>query len=419
MKAYIESLIEQCLSTSYHSSDKNSLLATYFNRLKADENIKRVSQLDELVFTRMYGRPPKANELLKIRYWRCGYHLPANRQEIIRLGFALRLNLDEVNLLLTTVLTETRLYLLDIREFIYASLLASGQTFSYEQADHYASYYEMLFRNSSALADRAEISSENASLKERLLHVSQRCRTNGTVPDLLPVSAFVHPTWTTDAALWMENHFPDFSQAYVFQEELLLSLAYRYLVRLPKERLRLLNIQPGMQYGQLRHILYTDLSDCLWKEHTRLQQDYLAHTSSLDFSSEVNRYFKRGEKISRMALIRLVLLFLMPDVDVALINRVLFDFGFAPLSADITTASGVSPDRFLLGLLNFFETKRTGNYEKDRIRFQSMLASCDEILCKMLKETPSGPKGSIPYQKRMQFKDLRIMALHSLRKEHL
>ena len=358
MENKLNSMIENCLLSAQNKTDRKNLITYYFEQFQLNENIRRISQLDETVFTRMYDRLPSKSELTKIRYWRCGYHIPANRQEMIRLGHALKLSEDEINQLLTNVLLETKL---------------SPNEFS-------ESHISMDNKTAVSATQQSTV-----SLKEQLL--------------AFPGSSMPAKD-STNYTHWV-----------------LLSLTYRYLISLSPERLETLHIPSGKQFGQLRHILYSDIMNCLWPSDRLTGTHSSLHSDSLDFSSEINRYFKQGEKLSRIALIRLLLIFTMPDTNASFINKILGDFGFAPLSDSISTPAGISQDQFLLDFLEFFTSVRSGNMEEDRQLFQSLLRLCDENVVHRLKDIPETLKGSVQYQKRQQLKDLRIMALHSLRKE--
>lgn len=411
MKEQVEKIIENCLASGDIQKSSASALSSFFERYQKAAAIKKVSELDKMIFTRMYSRTPSSSELLKIRYWRCGHHLPANRQEFIRLGFALCLSLKEMNFLLTTVLREPKLYLLDTKEYMYASLFFSELQLTFEEAEKYALAFADLYPTS--VLDQGKL------LKERLLNIPALKMPEPEVPQLLKFDSCIQQDLPLDAAENIDFLIPYFEHAYELQEWALLSLCYRYLIRISDKRLCNLKIIPEKRFDQLRHILYTDLLDCLWHETNGAQNYYKKHIYSLNFSSELNRYFKRGSRISRDSLIRLFLIFTMPDTNIELINDLLDLFGFAPLSADITTASGVSQDLLLIQIFEMFESYRSGDYANDRELLQHLLVLCDQSVSKKLKDLSSVKKGNILYRKKQQLKDLRIMAPHSLRKEHL
>ncbi len=352
MTEKIEQIIESCLLFCNEKSQGCKSISFYFSRFQKEEGIKRVSELDRIVYLRMYNEEPTSSKLLKVRYWRCGYHLPASRREMIRLGQALRLSAEEIDILLTNRLREEK--------------LSAGELNGAEK--------------------KVDESASKKALENRLKNIFD-----------LPVPR---------------------KEDINYKNWVLLTLCYRYLVQLPKSRMDLLKIAPGKQFGQLRHILYTDLLDCIWQENKQLVNYYQIHTYSLDFSSEINRYFKPGEKISRISLIRLLLIFTIPDTNVALVNDLLDIFGFAPLSADICTPSGVSQDLLLIKVLELFTTMKSGNFEKDRELIKQMLLLCDQNICNRLAKCRKIKKGTVAYKKQQQLKDLRIMAPFSLRKEN-
>lgn len=50
------------------------------------------AELDALLYTRMYGRTPGQSDILKIRYWRTGRHIPSKREDYVYFGEALDLS---------------------------------------------------------------------------------------------------------------------------------------------------------------------------------------------------------------------------------------------------------------------------------------------------------------------------------------
>ncbi len=56
---------------------------------------------DALLYERLYHRPPKkASDILKIRYWRTGRHLPSNYRECLAFGLALELDHERLRFLM-------------------------------------------------------------------------------------------------------------------------------------------------------------------------------------------------------------------------------------------------------------------------------------------------------------------------------
>lgn len=393
----IERYLDHCLN---HSAIMNSALAPYFERFRQQEQILRIKELDNLVFERMYQKTPSPSEALKIRYWRSGYTLPATRTECIRLAFALRMSREELDHFLMYSLQESGLYLLDIRDFVYASFL-SENNYDFQAA-------ESLILSCMPFLTASQPT--ETPLKDRFLQFHE-------MKPPQPSRNRIQPVPVSSIISWVQKNSQVFNEAYAYQEWLLLSVCYRYLVQTPIERLEELKIKPGQQYGHLRHILYSELTDCL---NIPLEEDhYRMHIYSRDFSSEINRYFKRGAFISRSTFIRLILLFTLPDLDTASVNTLLTSFGYAPLSSQIHTPSGACPDALLMLLLKTFDKKRTGHLPTDRTVFKKLLRDTDQLLCEKLQSLPVSPKGSAEYRSRMLLKDLRLMAFRSFRKEIL
>lgn len=332
---------------------------------------------------------------------------------MIRLGFALCLTPDELNQQLTMVLLEPSLYLLDCREFVYYSLLFANLNFTYPQAEEYANYYVELYHQ------YKKDSEKRLSLAEKLSTLSVMPFPSTHSPALLPFTLQLTDTdnWKQQADLWMLENYHYFDQAYKMQDFILHSLCRRYLIQIPQNRLDLLHVSSNQRSNNLRHIIFCDILDCLWQPDLKKQDYYKNHTYSLDFSSEINRYFKPGTKLSRTTLIRLLLIFTMPDTDIIFLNELLVLLGYAPLNERIHTASGAHTDTLVIRILEVYETYRSGNYEKDRALLTQIFSVSDQYLSKLQSELSVTPaKGSILYKKQQCIKDLKVMSFHSFRK---
>lgn len=88
-------------------------LKEYFERFKSWRQIDSYQELDAVIFERMYGRRPENSEALKIRYWRCGTHLPKSREELLLLGEALEASDEELDLMLKEILLDAGLHVPD------------------------------------------------------------------------------------------------------------------------------------------------------------------------------------------------------------------------------------------------------------------------------------------------------------------
>lgn len=90
-------LAEKCLLRSKNERPELSWLKEKLERLRLKYNIRKKGELDAFIFRKMYDKEPdKHSDLLKIRYWRTGLHLPGNRQQYVLLGKALELSDDEM-----------------------------------------------------------------------------------------------------------------------------------------------------------------------------------------------------------------------------------------------------------------------------------------------------------------------------------
>ena len=56
------------------------------------------SEADSLIFEKMYSHAPqKASDVLKIRYWRTGRHVPSKREQLLEFGRALDMDSRELD----------------------------------------------------------------------------------------------------------------------------------------------------------------------------------------------------------------------------------------------------------------------------------------------------------------------------------
>lgn len=303
-------------------------LGIYFEHFREKKQILRTGDLDTIVFTRMYGRTPQNSEVLKIRYWRCGQHIPKNREEMIRLGSALEVSPEELNTMLTEILLETRLNVQDL-------------------------------------------------------------------------SAFAFPA----------ADFPYTPEPYRDTSVFLSALSRRYLALIPENRLEQLQIKTQDTENYLRHILFADIMDCIWHPEHERNWYHKHHIYSRNFSSECARYFKKGEKISRSTLQRLLTILLMPEINTGIMNESLECLGYAPLSPKIRQKSGAHTDRLFLWVLEQFEKYRSHDMETDRQTQKIMLKCIDELVVKCLASYPEGTTEG--RKKRKMLKNLRIMKFRS------
>ena len=70
------------------------------DRLAEQEAIQSRMETDCLIYEKMYARAPSKTEIVKIRYWRTGRHLPSDREETLAFAKALGLDRRETDYLL-------------------------------------------------------------------------------------------------------------------------------------------------------------------------------------------------------------------------------------------------------------------------------------------------------------------------------
>lgn len=94
-------LARECLSLSSQERPELHWLKTKHAQLQTSHHLKNKHETDLYLYHSMYGRDPdNSSGILKIRYWRTGRHVPANRDQLLRFGKALELSPDEMKLLI-------------------------------------------------------------------------------------------------------------------------------------------------------------------------------------------------------------------------------------------------------------------------------------------------------------------------------
>lgn len=89
-------LAEECLTLGQQERYELRWLKTVYDRFRAAAGNLGKTEADQLIYAKMYGMPPeKTSDTLKIRYWRTGRHLPANREQCVSFGKALELTEQE------------------------------------------------------------------------------------------------------------------------------------------------------------------------------------------------------------------------------------------------------------------------------------------------------------------------------------
>lgn len=65
------------------------------NKLIESQGIGSRSETDRLIYERMYAKVPEPKDMVKLRYWRTGHHLPSGRKEALMYAGALGLDRQE------------------------------------------------------------------------------------------------------------------------------------------------------------------------------------------------------------------------------------------------------------------------------------------------------------------------------------
>ena len=90
MQQKLEELARAVLEQEPARRPETVWLQQQVDRVTQMEGLCGRLETDRLLFERMYARPPKQNDTVKLRYWRTGRHLPSGREEALRYARALQ-----------------------------------------------------------------------------------------------------------------------------------------------------------------------------------------------------------------------------------------------------------------------------------------------------------------------------------------
>lgn len=89
----LHNLADACIRLGEEERPELLWLKEKYNHIQQFHQCKSKAQTDQLLYERMYHRPPqKASDTLKLRYWRTGRCTPGNRDQCRLLGTALELS---------------------------------------------------------------------------------------------------------------------------------------------------------------------------------------------------------------------------------------------------------------------------------------------------------------------------------------
>ena len=95
-----QELAEECIRRSREVRPELDQLNQLYERQKGRYGIFRKADFDRVLAEKMYQDAASESAILKIRYWRTGRHVPANREQVLRFGQALDLGAEEQNWLI-------------------------------------------------------------------------------------------------------------------------------------------------------------------------------------------------------------------------------------------------------------------------------------------------------------------------------
>lgn len=97
----IEALVLECIRQGKEPRCELLWLKEKYERFAQKKGTQGKAQTDALIYKGMYGSAPeRESHVMKIRFWRTGRHIPANREQCILFGRALELSESEMKYLL-------------------------------------------------------------------------------------------------------------------------------------------------------------------------------------------------------------------------------------------------------------------------------------------------------------------------------
>lgn len=92
----IETLAAWCVRESEKPRPEVLQVKQWYERFRKTYQLASKESADAFLYGKMYGKKPeKPSDLLKIRYWRTGRHIPVNREQCRAFGQALELTPEE------------------------------------------------------------------------------------------------------------------------------------------------------------------------------------------------------------------------------------------------------------------------------------------------------------------------------------
>lgn len=92
---------DECRLLSQSERPEVLWIKEIYNRFQASAGCREKKEADNLIYEKMFfSAPLKASDILKIRFWRTGRHVPSNRDICLRFGKALNMTEDEMDYLI-------------------------------------------------------------------------------------------------------------------------------------------------------------------------------------------------------------------------------------------------------------------------------------------------------------------------------
>lgn len=104
-------LAKKVISQEPVCRDETKWIQRQVDRFAAAEGIRGRAETDRAIYERMYAKAPLPKDMVKIRYWRTGQHLPSGRREALMFAGAIGLDAGETEYFLQACMEKAIWYL--------------------------------------------------------------------------------------------------------------------------------------------------------------------------------------------------------------------------------------------------------------------------------------------------------------------
>ncbi len=127
-------LAERVISREPACREETRWIQRQVNRFAAAEGFRGRAETDRAIYERMYAKMPLPKDMVKIRYWRTGRHLPSGRREALMFAGAIGLDAEETQYFLQACMEKSDVVFEappepgDVHEALYRSRISLMET---------------------------------------------------------------------------------------------------------------------------------------------------------------------------------------------------------------------------------------------------------------------------------------------------